>query len=143
MANQEMERALTFAGYEVRHSWGEGGHNGNLARADFPDAMKWLWEGWPAAPKTGAGSQQFKEIALPGEGWQLVGEGYKFTEGPIANAKGEVFYNDIPESKTWKVGLDGAVSPYINDSKRANGMAFGPDGRLYAAGDRHSPGHRL
>src|SRR5262249_13447105 len=28
MANQEMERALTFAGYEVKHAWGTGGHNG-------------------------------------------------------------------------------------------------------------------
>src|SRR6266704_2444623 len=28
-ANETMERALTFAGYEVMHVWGEGGHNGN------------------------------------------------------------------------------------------------------------------
>ena len=27
MANQAMERSLTFAGYEVEHNWGEGGHN--------------------------------------------------------------------------------------------------------------------
>ena len=131
MANQEMERALTFAGYEVDHVWGEGGHDGNAALPSFRDAMKFLWKGWPDAPKAGAGSQQLKDIVVPGEGWQLVGEGYKFTEGPTANAKGEVFYNDIPENKTWKVGLDGAVSPYLNDSKKANGAAIGPDGRLY------------
>src|SRR5208283_2759403 len=28
MANQEMERALTYAGYEVDHIWGTNGHNG-------------------------------------------------------------------------------------------------------------------
>ena len=28
MANQEMERSLTFAGYEVQHAWDEGGHSG-------------------------------------------------------------------------------------------------------------------
>ena len=29
MANQEMEAvALKFAGYEVNHAWGDGGHNG-------------------------------------------------------------------------------------------------------------------
>src|SRR5262249_20831475 len=27
MANQEMERALAFAGYEVEHAWGDGGHD--------------------------------------------------------------------------------------------------------------------
>ena len=58
-------------------------------------------------------------------------EGYKFTEGPTANAKGEVFFTDIPESKIWKVGLDGTTSPFLVGSKRANGQSFGPDGRLY------------
>jgi enterochelin esterase-like enzyme len=38
MANQEMERALTFAGYEVNHDWGEEGHNGVHAARIFPDA---------------------------------------------------------------------------------------------------------
>jgi gluconolactonase len=132
MANQEMERALTFAGYEVEHVWGTGGHNGQHATQVFPDAMRWLWKGWPSPVKAGQGSAQLKEILIPGEDWQLVSEGYKFTEGPAANAKGEVFFNDIPESKTYKVGLDGKVSLFTSDTKRANGQAFGSDGRLYA-----------
>ncbi len=132
MANQEMERALTFAGYEVRHAWGEGGHDGRQAGQVFPEAIAWLWHDHPAPIKAGAGSAQLREILAPGEGWQLVGQGYRFTEGPTANAKGEVFFNDIPESKTWKVGLDGSVSPLLDDSKKANGQAFGPDGTLYA-----------
>ncbi len=132
MANQEMERALKFAGYEVDHAWGEGGHDGRQAGQVFPAAMKWLWKDHPAPIKPGEGSSQFREIAVPGQGWQLVGQGYTFTEGPAANARGEVFFNDIPQSKTWKVGLDGAVSPFIEDSKKANGQMFGPDGRLYS-----------
>jgi sugar lactone lactonase YvrE/enterochelin esterase-like enzyme len=132
MANQELERALTFAGYEVNHVWGDGGHNGQHATRIFPDAMRWLWKDWPAPVKTGAGSQQLRDLLLPGESWRLVGEGYRFTEGPAANAKGEVFFNDIPNSKTYKVGLDGKVSLFLDDSKRGNGQAFGPDGRLYA-----------
>src|SRR5207253_10827169 len=47
-------------------------------------------------------------------------------------ARGEVFFNDIPNGKTYKIGLDGKVSLFVADSKRANGQAFGPDGRLYA-----------
>jgi len=132
MANQEMERALKFSGYEVEHSWNEGGHNGGLAGPIFPDAMRWLWKGYPEPIKAGAGSQEFRNVTLPGEGFQLVGEGYKFTEGPTANAKGEVFFTDIPESKIYKVGLGGEVSPFVSDSKRANGLHFGPDGRLFA-----------
>jgi sugar lactone lactonase YvrE/enterochelin esterase-like enzyme len=132
MANQEMERALTFAGYEVKHVWGSGGHSGQHATQLFPDAMRWLWKDWPAAIHAGAGSQQLKDLLLPGEGWKLVAEGYRFTEGPAANAKGEVFFNDIPNNKTYKIGLDGNVSLFTADSKGGNGQAFGPDGRLYA-----------
>jgi len=132
MANQEMERALRFAGYEVNHAWGEGGHNTNDATKVFPDAMRWLWKDWPAPVKAGAGSPQLQEILLPGEDWQLVGEGYKFTEGPTTNAKGEVFFNDVAASKTYKINLDGKVSPFLSDTKNGDGQAFGPDGRLYA-----------
>jgi gluconolactonase len=70
MVNQEMQRALTFAGYEVQHVWGDGGHNGKHATAIFPDAMRFLWKGWPEKVKAGAGSSQLKEILSQGEDWQ-------------------------------------------------------------------------
>ena len=132
MANQEMERALKFAGYEVEHAWDEGPHNGVGAAKVFPDAMRFLWKGWPESPKAGAGSPQMKEILIPGEGWQLVGEGYKFTEGPAVNAKGEVFFNDGGNLKTYKIDADGKPVVWLADSKKGDGQAFGPDGRLYA-----------
>lgn len=133
MANQTMERALTFAGYEVQHVWGDGGHTGKQATLIFPDAMRWLWKDWPR-PVTGGptANDTLSSILIPGEGWQLVSEGHKFVEGPATNAKGEVFFNDITNSKTYKIGLDQKVTEFIADSKRSNGQAFGPDGRLYA-----------
>ncbi len=132
MANQEMERSLKFAGYEVNHHWGEGGHNEQGARVIFADAMRWLWKDWPEPVKAGLGSPSLQEILIPGEDWELVGDGYKFTEGPAANTKGEVYFNDIPNSKTWKIGLDGQLTEFVSASKRANGQQFGPDGKLYA-----------
>lgn len=132
MANQEMQRALAFAGYEVRHEWGDGGHNGQHATKLFPDAMRWLWKDWPEPVKAGLGSPQLKDILLPGEDWKLVADGYRFTEGPTANAKGEVFFNDVPNSKTYRIGLDGKVSEFLSESKKGDGQRFGPDGRLYA-----------
>jgi gluconolactonase len=132
MANQEMERALTFAGYEVKHEWGDGGHNGQHATRLFPEAMRWLWKDWPQPVKAGVGSPQLQQILTPGEDWQLVSDGYRFTEGPAANAKGEVFFNDVPNSKAYKIGLDGKVTQFAENTNRANGQGFGPDGRLYA-----------
>ncbi len=132
MANQEMERALVFAGYEVKHDWGTGGHSGEHATRIFPDAMRWLWKDWPSPVKAGAGSPQLREILIPGEDWKLVGQNYRFTEGPAANTAGEVFFNDIPNSKAYKISADGKVSVFVDDTKHANGQAFGPAGRLYA-----------
>lgn len=132
MANQTMERALIFAGYDVKHVWGEGAHNGKQGTALFPDAMRWLWKDWPAPVKAGVSKNQTLDaLLIPGEGWQQVSEGYRFTEGPAVNAKGEVFFTDVPNSKSHKIGLDGKVSEFIADTKRGNGQAFGPDGRLY------------
>ncbi len=132
MANQELERSLTFAGYEVKHAWGDGGHNNTHATEVFPDAMRWLWKNWPAKVEPGRGSPQLQAVLLPGEPWKLVAEGYQFTEGPAVNASGEVFFNDVPNSKTYKIEPDGKVSLFVDDSKRGDGQAFGPDGRLYA-----------
>jgi sugar lactone lactonase YvrE/enterochelin esterase-like enzyme len=131
-ANETMERALRFSGYEVRNTWGEGGHNGKQGESVFPEAMRWLWKDWPQAVKTGSTGNQFlNDILVPGEGWELVGEGYRFTEGTAANAAGEVYYQDIPTSKTYVVGLDGKVSTLPIDAKRASGTCFGPGGARY------------
>ena len=132
IANQAMERSLTFAGYEVDHKWGTGGHNNAHATEVFPEAMAWLWKDWPAPVKAGRGSQQLREILLPGEGWQLVGDGYRFTEGPAADAKGDVVFNDVGAGKTYRVVPGGKPVVFLADSKRGDGQRFGPDGRLYA-----------
>jgi gluconolactonase len=131
-ANQAMERSLVFAGYEVAHSWGEGGHSGEHGTEVFPDAMRWLWKDWPTPVRAGKGSPQLQEILIPGEGWKQVGEGYQSTDGPAVNTKGQVFYNDVGAAKTLRVVQDGTAKEFLNDSKRGDGQAFGPDGRLYA-----------
>jgi len=133
-ANEMMERALTFAGYEVNHVWAEGAHNGSHGTSVFPDAMRWLWKDWPKPVTVGSSKNQFlSDILIPGQDWELVGQGYKFTEGTAANASGEVFYQDIPNSKTYKVGLDGKVTELPIDAKKASGTSFGADGRRYVA----------
>lgn len=131
-ANESMERALVFSGYEVNHVWGEGGHNGNQGTAVFPDAMRWLWKDWPKPVTKGNSKNQFlSDLLIPGEEWELVGEGYQFTEGTAASTKGEVYYQDIPTSKTYKVGLDGKLVTLNIDAKRASGTWFGSDGKRY------------
>ncbi|MBS1661233.1 MAG: SMP-30/gluconolactonase/LRE family protein [Bacteroidetes bacterium] len=131
-ANETMERALVFAGYEVRHVWGEGQHSGAHGTALFPDVMRWLWKDWPKAVAKGNSSNQFlHDILIAGQDWELVGEGYGFTEGSAASANGDVFYQDIPASKTYRVGADGKATLFSSDAKKASGTCFGPDGDRY------------
>jgi gluconolactonase len=131
MANQTMERALQYAGYEVNHAWAEGGHNGQHGSAVFPEAMRWLWKDYPKPVQKGITKNTFlKDILIENQGWELVGEGYNFTEGIVANAAGEVFFQDIPNAKTYKIGLDGKVNLLPFDSKRASGTSFASDGKM-------------
>ncbi|MBL7818377.1 MAG: SMP-30/gluconolactonase/LRE family protein [Saprospiraceae bacterium] len=130
-ANETMERALQFAGYEVNHVWGEGAHNGQHGTAVFPTAMRWLWKDYPKPVGKGTTKNPFlNDILIEGSEWELVGEGYTFTEGVVANAQGEVFFQDILNSKTYKVGLDGKVEVAIADAKCASGTSFTENGQM-------------
>ncbi|MXV13998.1 SMP-30/gluconolactonase/LRE family protein [Hufsiella ginkgonis] len=134
MANQMMERALTFAGYSVNHAWGEGGHNGKMAAAVFPAAMRWLWKNYPAPIVPGkTQNPMLNDILLPGEGWQLVGKDYGFTEGAAVNAKGEVYFQDIREGKTYKITGGGKPVALNIDSKKASGTSFTEDGTRFTS----------
>ena len=136
LANQEMLSALEFSGYEVRQVWGNGGHSGSHMAALLPEALRWLWQDYPAPIQPGRNSRQpVFEILIPGQDWQLVAQGFRFTEGPAVNARGEVFFTDIPNNRIHRIDLAGQVSLFATNTGGANGLMFGPDGRLYACQD--------
>lgn len=131
-ANQAMLHSLQFAGYDVEYAWGEGGHNDKHSTAIMPDALRWLWRDYPNPVTTVTGKKRRTDILIPGEDWQLLGEGYRFTEGPAVNADGEVYFTDVPNSRIYRIGLDGQVSLFAENTQRANGLMFAADGKLYA-----------
>ncbi|QGJ70763.1 Enterochelin esterase/Sugar lactone lactonase YvrE [Planctomycetales bacterium 10988] len=135
-ANQQMLAALEWAGYEVNHSWGEGGHSSKHAAAIMPEVMRWLWEGYPEPIKTPQAPERRTDVLIPGEEWQEVSSGHQFTEGPAVNAQGEVFFVDVPAAKIFKIGLDDKVTLFTDDSGHASGLMFGGDGRLYGCCNR-------
>ncbi len=133
-ANEYMERSFVFSGYEIKHAWGEGGHNGKQGTALFPEAIKWLWKDWPKPVAKGISKNQaFVDLLIPGAEWELVGQGYQFTEGIAANASGEIFFQDVPASKTYKIGPDGKPVLLSMDSKKASGTCFSADGAMFTA----------
>jgi sugar lactone lactonase YvrE len=70
-------------------------------------------------------------VLIDGEGWRLVAEGYKFTEGPAVDAEGNVYFTDIPSSRIYRIGLDDKVALFAENTANTNGLMFGPDGLLY------------
>lgn len=53
LANQEMAKALKFAGYDYQFVYGDGAHNGKHGGAILPDSLRWLWRNYtpPVAKK--------------------------------------------------------------------------------------------
>lgn len=39
------------------------------------------------------------DILIDGEGWELVAEGFAFTEGPAVDAKGNLYFTDVFRGK--------------------------------------------
>jgi gluconolactonase len=139
IASQDMESALTFAGYDVRHEWGDGEHNSRQATELFPEVLRWLWRDWPAPIKanpTGASKQDVYQVLVPGEEWQLVSDGYRATDSPAVSATGEMFFTDTPNSKIFRAGADGKTTLFAENTNGGNGMMFGRDGRLYVGATR-------
>lgn len=135
MANQTMERALVFAGYDVNHTWGNGGHSGKQGTAIFPDVMRWLWRDWPQPVKAGwSQNDTLTNLLIPGENWQLVAGSLGGSDGPAVNARGEVFFSEVRSNRIWKITTDGRSELFSTNPASVTGEAFGPDGRLYSVG---------
>ncbi|MHC4678359.1 MAG: SMP-30/gluconolactonase/LRE family protein, partial [Planctomycetota bacterium] len=62
---------------------------------------------------------------------KLAGD-FRFTEGPAADAQGNVFFSDIPNNRIHKWSLDGKLSTCREDSGGANGLYFDAKGNLLA-----------
>ena len=61
-----------------------------------------------------------------------------FTEGPTADAAGNVYFTDSPNNRILKLSADGTLSTFRQPSNRANGLVFDAQFRLLAceAGDK-------
>jgi enterochelin esterase-like enzyme len=133
MSNQTMNRALEFAGYDVRHVWGSGTHNGSQAAAIFPDAMRWLWRDWPTPLSAAApGNPVLKSILQPGQVWKTI-EGRCGDKGSVASdQQGKVFYRS-GEAQPISLLNTEVASMSCDRTSATAAFAFGPDGNLYLA----------
>ncbi len=86
-----------------------------------------------ALAQTPSGDETLSKVLVPGEDWQLVGEGYGFTDGACADAQGNFYFADLPKGVLHRVTPEGKVSAFLESGPKISGLKFGPDGKLYAA----------
>ena len=133
-ANQDLAASFEFSGYDYKFVTGTEQHNMKHGGAIMPGALRWLWRGYPQpiTPGDPQGERHMAKAILGSSQWELVASGYRFSEGPAVRKTGEVFFTDIPNSRIHRIGLDGKVTVFKEDTGGANGLMFGPDDRLYA-----------
>ncbi len=61
--------------------------------------------------------------------------GFGFTEGPAADAEGNVYFTDQPSDRILKWSTDGKLSTFLEKCGRSNGLCFDKDGKLWACAD--------
>jgi len=136
MGNLTMTRALEFAGYDVKHSWGTAGHQGNHAAAVFPDAMRWLWRGYPSPVKIlDIGNPRLKEILQPGEFWSLARLGCAPIVSLGTDPQGQVSFRSSGTQALAPIVPNAKPEACATTTQSGSGaaFAFGADGTLYLA----------
>ena len=86
-----------------------------------------------ALAQNSSSDEALSKILVPGQDWQLVGEGYGFTDGACADAQGNFYFADLPKGVLHRVTPEGNVSAFLENGPKISGLKFGPDGKLYAA----------
>lgn len=75
------------------------------------------------------------------DGWsapELISKQFSFTEGPAADAKGNVYFTDQPNDKIWRYSIDGKLSVFLDKAGRSNGLYFDKKGNLVACADEQN-----
>jgi len=77
------------------------------------------------------GAEQSSGLIAPGATPKKVQSDFSFTEGPTADADGNVYFTDIPNERIYKWSYaDGKISVYKEKTGQANGLMFDSIGRL-------------
>jgi len=81
-----------------------------------------------------ANAQKSANIIAKGAKVEKLTDGFSFTEGPIADKKGNVYFTDQPNDKIYIWTVEGKLVDF-GSFGRANGMFFDRDGHLLSCSD--------
>jgi gluconolactonase len=82
-----------------------------------------------------AQEEGLKNIIMPGAKLEKLADGFLFTEGPSADANGNVYFTDQPNDRILVWNSKTGQSVFMQPAGRSNGMAFDDDGNLWTCAD--------
>ena len=74
-------------------------------------------------------------VIAPGAKLEKLAGNFKFTEGPAADAEGNVYFTDQPNDRILKWSVDGKLTTHLQPCGRSNGLCFDAKGNLWACAD--------
>jgi gluconolactonase len=141
--NQVMFEAFESAGYDVKLTIGEGGHDKRQGSAIMPDVLRWLWRDYPSPIVV----REPASMSQPGwdprgkvystvwadKVWEQVGDTYRSVTSPTTDRDGSVYFADRAANRIYRSDADRKVTVFKDNSSGATALAAGPDGRLYVS----------
>ena len=80
-------------------------------------------------------SEDLKDLLQPGAQLEKLADGFRFTEGPSADSKGNVYFTDQPNDRIMVWSTSGELSTFMQPSGRSNGLAFDKNDILWSCAD--------
>ena len=77
-------------------------------------------------------------IIKPGAIPEKLSGDFNFTEGPAADAKGNVFFTDQPNDRIMVWSTRGVLTTFMQPSGRSNGLFFDSEGNLWSCADEQN-----
>ena len=141
--NQVMLEALLSAGYDAKLELGTEAHNMRHGGAIMPDALRWLWRGYPeqivvrepahmTQPGWDARGKVYSTVWAD-KPWQQVGGSYGAVMSPVVAKDGSVFFADPSANRIYRADAQGQVAVYRDNTGGAAALAIASDGSLIAA----------
>jgi len=91
----------------------------------------WIVALSPVFAGTSSAALSLDDIVAPGTEPKVLGDTYGFTEGPAADARGNVYFSDGQNNSIYLYEVGKGIRLFVGDSTDANGMMFNSKGELY------------
>jgi sugar lactone lactonase YvrE len=139
--NQVMYEALEFSGYDAKLVMGSEGHNLKQGGAILPDALRWLWRGYPEPivvrepeavnePGWDPAGKVFSTIDID-KPWQQIGGDYGSILSLTSDRNGNVYFSDQAAGSIERVDASGNITQFAEPPNYSTILRMGANDRLY------------